>query len=143
MFMNYFGRPKNFFMYKIAVHFTKTSALKGNRKNYRLGDVNFVVLLLAADSSGQQHVSDHNGDPLCMNRAQIAILENSKQVCFCAQLECIDNCALVPTVLLQFTCDVFDQSLEKREIGSRLEWISDIFGFDEGPLCLDDTYADS
>ena len=44
-------------------------------------------VLLSSNSSGQLHVSDHDGDSLSVDGAQVGVLEQTNQVCLCCFLE--------------------------------------------------------
>ena len=48
----------------------------------------------STDSSSQLDVFGHDGDPLCVNCAEIGVFEETNEVCFRSFLEGSDGCAL-------------------------------------------------
>ena len=45
------------------------------------------LISLPSDSSGQLHISRHNGDALCVNCAQVRVLKKGNQVSLCGFLD--------------------------------------------------------
>ena len=66
----------------------------------------------SSDSSCQLDVFWHDGDPLCVDGAQVGVFEETDEVSFWGFLECSDGCALESQVGLEVLGDLSDQSLE-------------------------------
>ena len=67
---------------------------------------------LSSDSSCQLDVFGHNGDPLCVNGAEIGVFEEADQVCLRRFLQGSNRCALETQVGLEILGDFTYQSLE-------------------------------
>ena len=67
----------------------------------------------STDSSCQLDVFWHDGDPLCVDGAQVGVFEKTDEVSFRGFLESGDGCALESQVGLEVLCDLTDQSLER------------------------------
>ena len=67
---------------------------------------------LSSDSSCQLDVFWHNGDPLCVDGAEIGVFEEANQVSFWGFLQCCDGSRLESQVGLEILGDFTYQSLE-------------------------------
>lgn len=69
-------------------------------------------VLLSSNSSGQLHISDHDGDSLSVNSAQVGVLEEAYQISLCGLLKGQNCLGLESDVTLDFSSQVLDDSLE-------------------------------
>ena len=71
-------------------------------------------VLFTPDSSSELHVSDHDGNSLSVDGAEVGVLEKSNQIGFGGFLESQDSLRLEPDVVLYVSGDVLDDSLERQ-----------------------------
>ena len=86
-----------------------------------VGEVHVVV---TSDPSGQEHVGLHESHPLCMERAEIGILEDASEVCFGGLLQSDESLGLEAEVMVDVVADGAHESLEwcprKHKLGGLL-----------------------
>ena len=89
----------------------------------------FLVAGLAADAACEAHVLDHYGDALCVDGAEVCVLEEADEVGFRGLLGGEDGGGL-PTIVaavagFELRCDLAEEALEgellDQELGGLLE----------------------
>jgi hypothetical protein len=77
------------------------------------------------DATSQLHVLGHDSDTLGVDGAEVGVLEESDHVSFSGLLESEDGGGLETEILLEFSGDFTDESLERKladeELGALLE----------------------
>ena len=88
-----------------------------------------LVAGLAADAACEAHVLDHYGDALCVDRAEVGVLEEADEARLCGLLDGEDGGGL-PTIVaavggFEVGCDLAEEALEgallDQELGGLLE----------------------
>ncbi len=69
-------------------------------------------LALASDTARELDVLGHDRDALCVNRAQVRVLEDANQVRLCSLLQRPNGGALEAQVRLELLRDLADEALE-------------------------------
>ena len=69
---------------------------------------------LAADSAGQLDVLGHDGDSLCVDGAEVGVLEKADEVGLRGLLEGEDGGTLEAEVCLKILGDLADEALERQ-----------------------------
>ena len=89
----------------------------------------FLVAALAADAECELHVLWHDCDALCVDCAQVCVLEEGDEVCFCGLVEGEEGGGLEAKVVaaggFEMGGDLADEALEgdlaDQELGGLLE----------------------
>lgn len=69
-------------------------------------------VLFTSDSSGELHVSDHDGHSLSVDGAKVGVLEETNEVSLSSLLEGEHSLRLESDVILDLSSEVFNDSLE-------------------------------
>jgi len=102
------------------------------RHEYEPVRTNGPLSAFSADSTRQLDILGHDRDPLCVNGAQIGVLEKTNQVRLRRFLQGSDSRGLEPQIGLKILCDLPDETLEREFADKKLRRLLVPSDFSEG-----------